>query len=466
MSRKHSKNTILWILALSFFLVILDSAIVNVALPAIKSSLHFNGATLQWVITGYILTFGGFLMLGGRTADLYGRRKVLILGIAGFILFSLLTGLSLNAPMMITMRALQGLAGAFMAPTALSILLATFEEGPERNRALSIWSIVASGGAAAGVILGGILTQTLGWRWCFFVNVPIGIAAIFALRAVLPVHIEESSDRNLDMPGAVLVTTGLMSLVYGLTSATQSGWTSITTLVAFGASAILILAFLYNESKVAHPLMPLSIFRVRNVSGANLMMLPVIAGALGMFFFASLFIQDVLKATPLITGLYFLPVPVLIGIISYQAPRLLNRFGFKPLLVGGTAVAALGVYLMSFVSASSSYMTTILPIFILLALGFGIQFVAVVVAATAGVPSDESGLASGLINTSQQIGGALGLAILAVVAQATTAFALSHGSNAANASVLGFQRAFLTAAILMGIALLIAIFVIRTPKED
>lgn len=466
MSKPRSKNTVLWILALSFFLVILDSAIVNVALPAIKTSLHFSGATLQWVITGYILTFGGFLMLGGRTADLYGRRRVLILGIAGFILFSLLTGLSLNAPMMITMRAFQGLSGAFMAPTALSILLATFEEGPERNRALSIWSIVASGGAAAGVLLGGILTQTLGWRWCFFVNVPIGIAAIFALRAVLPAHIEESSDNSLDMPGAVLVTTGLMALVYGLTSATQSGWTSLSTLTAFAASAILILSFIYNESKVAHPLMPLGIFRVRNVAGANLMMLPVIAGALGMFFFASLFIQDVLKTSPLVTGLYFLPVPVLIGVISYQAPRLLDKFGFKPLLVGGTAAATLGVYLMSFISANSSYETTILPIFVVLALGFGVQFVAVVVSATAGVPPAESGLASGLINTSQQIGGALGLAILAVVAQATTAAATSRGASAINASVLGFQRAFLTAAILMTIALLVAIFVIRTPKQN
>jgi EmrB/QacA subfamily drug resistance transporter len=465
MSRPASKNTILWILALSFFLVILDSAIVNVALPAIKNSLHFTGATLQWVVTGYILTFGGFLMLGGRTADLYGRRRVLILGIAGFILFSLLTGLSLNAPMMIATRALQGLSGAFMAPTALSILLATFDEGPDRNKALAIWSIVASGGAAAGVLLGGILTQTLGWRWCFFVNVPIGIAAIIALRHVLPAHIQESSERNLDLPGAILVTSGLMSLVFGLTSASQAGWASPVTLLAFGAFVVLILAFIFNESRVAHPLMPLSIFRIRNVAGANLMMLPVIAGALGMFFFASLFIQNVLHASPLLTGLYFLPVPVIIGVVSYQAPRLLSKYGFKPLLVGGTAVATLGVYLMSFIGANSSYVS-ILPVFVILALGFGILFVAVVVAATAGVPADEAGLASGLINTSQQIGGALGLAILAVVAQEATLAALAHGSNPIAASVLGYQRAFLTGAALMAVALLIAIFIIRTPAGE
>jgi EmrB/QacA subfamily drug resistance transporter len=466
MSKQPSKNTILWILALSFFLVILDSAIVNVALPAIKGSLHFAGAALQWVITGYILTFGGFLMLGGRTADLYGRRRVLVLGIAGFITFSLLTGFSLNAPMMIAMRALQGLAGAFMAPASLSILLATFEEGPERNRALAIWSIIASGGAAAGVLLGGILTQTLGWRWCFFVNVPIGIVAIVALQRVLPAHIQESADKSLDLPGALLVTSGLMSLVYGLTLASQSGWTSMPTVFAFAASAVLLVAFLYNEARVAHPLVPLSIFRIRNVSAANLMMLPIVAGALGMFFFASLFIQNVLKASPLTTGLYFLPVPVIIGIISYQAPRLLDKVGFKPLLVGGTAVTGLGVYLMSFITATSSYLTGILPVFVILALGFGVLFVAVVVAATTGVPSDEAGLASGLINTSQQIGGALGLAILAVVAQETTAAAVAHGSSLLSASVLGYQRAFLTAAALMVLALLVAVFIVHSPKEN
>jgi EmrB/QacA subfamily drug resistance transporter len=465
-NRPSSKNTVLWLLALAFFLVVLDSAIINVALPAIKTGLHFTQAGLQWVITGYILTFGGFLMLGGRTADLYGRRKVLVLGISGFVLFSLLTGLSVSAPMMIAMRALQGLAGAFMAPAALSILLATFEEGPERNRALSIWSIVASGGAAAGVLLGGILTQFLGWRWCFFVNVPIGIAAAIAIHRMLPAHMEESKDKHLDVPGAVFVTAGLMSLVFALTEAAQYGWGASATLLALGASVVLLAAFVINESRAKHPLMPLSIFRIRNVSGGNLMMLPVVAGALGMFFFASLFIQNVLGNSPLITGLYFLPVPVIIGVISYQAPKLLARFGFKPLLISGTALATLGVFLMSTIGTGASYFTQILPVFAILALGFGVLFVAVVVAATSGVPVGEAGLASGLINTSQQIGGALGLAILAVVAASTTASAAAHGASVADASVLGYQRAFLTAAILMALALFVAIFVIRAPEPS
>jgi EmrB/QacA subfamily drug resistance transporter len=462
---KPSKNTVLWLLALAFFLVVLDSAIINVALPAIKTGVHFSSAGLQWVVTGYILTFGGFLMLGGRTADLYGRRRVLVLGILGFVLFSLLTGLSISAPMMIAMRALQGLAGAFMAPSALSILLTTFPEGPERNRALSVWSIVASGGAAAGVLLGGILTQYLGWRWCFFVNVPIGIAAAWAIHRTLPAHIDEAADKHLDVPGAVLVTSGLMLLVFGLTSATQSGWAALPTVAAFTLSALLLTGFVVNESRASHPLMPLSIFRIRNVTAGNLMMLPVIAGALGMFFFASLFIQNVLHNSPLLTGLYFLPVPVIIGIISYQAPKLLDRFGFKPLLVGGTALATLGVYLMSFINAGSSYFINILPVFLLLAFGFGVLFVAVVVASTAGVPHEEAGLASGLINTSQQIGGALGLAILAVVASSTTSMAAAHGHTLADAAVLGYQRAFLTAAMLMAVALLVGIFVIKVPKD-
>jgi EmrB/QacA subfamily drug resistance transporter len=458
------RNTTLWLLALAMFLVILDSAIINVALPAIKDAMHFTTASLQWVITGYILTFGGFLMLGGRTADLYGRRRVLVAGIAGFIAFSLLAGLAVSAPMLIAARAFQGLAGAFMAPTALSILLATFEEGPERNHALSIWSLVASGGAAAGVFLGGLLTQYLGWRWCFFVNVPIGIAAIYYILKHVPAHIQEASDRNLDIPGAVLITGGLMSLVYGLSLAPQAGWTAPSTLVSLVAAAVLLAAFLINETRVKHPLVPLSIFRIRNVTGGNLMMLPIVAGALGMFFFVSLFIQNVLHYSPSQTGIAFLPIPVIIGFISYKAPKLLMRFGFKPLLVAGTVLTTLGTFLMSFIGTGTTY-TQLLPIFVILACGFGISFVAITVASTAGVPLDEAGLASGLINTSQQIGSALGLAILAAVAAATTTAAASNGHDATAASIFGYQRAFFTAALLMGIALLVGIFVIKTPPQ-
>jgi EmrB/QacA subfamily drug resistance transporter len=459
-------RAVLLLLALTMFIVVLDSAIINVALPAIKAALRFDAATLQWVLTAYILTFGGFLMLGGRTADLYGRRRVLVLGLAGFGLFSLLTGFATSASMLIAWRALQGLAGAFMAPTALSILLTTYAEGHERNQALSIWSIVASGGAAAGVFLGGLITQYLGWRWNFFVNLPLVALAIAGIMRYVPAHIQESQDKHLDLPGAVLVTGGLMALVYALTIASQVGWAAPATLISLLMSGALLALFIANESRAAHPLMPLGIFRIRNVSGANLMMLPVMAGGLGMFFFSSLYVQNVLGYSPVLSGLCFLPIPILIGLISYQAPRLLNRFGFKPLLIAGLAFATLGTFLMGFVGPHSPYLTHLLPAFLLMAAGFGVLFVAVTVAATTGVPADEAGLASGLINTTQQIGGALGLAILAVVASSSTATALAAGHATADATILGYQRAFFTAAGLMVLALLVAVFVIHAPQAS
>ncbi len=363
---------------------------------------------------------------------------------------------------MVALRALQGLAAAFMAPTALSILLTTFEEGPARNKALSIWSMVASGGAAAGVFLGGLLTQYLGWQWCFLVNVPIGILAIMKY---IPAHIKEARDKHLDLPGAILITGGLMSLVYALTLATESGWTAISTLISLSVSIVLIATFIWNETKARHPLIPLSIFRIRNVSGGNLMMIPVSAGALGMFFFLSLYIQNILKFSPVTSGLAFLPIPIIIGFISMKAPMLLGKFSFKPLLIVGTGLIALGTLIMSFLGVDSSYWFHMLPAFILLAVGFGLSFVSVTVASTAGVPGDEAGLASGLINTSQQIGGALGLAILAVIASSVTMQDSVAGQTLTQATVHGYQLAFLSASGLMLVALLIAIFVIRPPQS-
>ena len=462
MTKNH--KIILLLLSLCMFIVVLDSAIINVALPAIKEALQFDNASLQWVLTAYILTFGGFLLLGGRTADLYGRRRVLVLGLVGFGFVSLLIGLSGSSLMMIILRALQGLTAAFMAPTALSILLTTFKEGEARNKALSIWSIVASGGAAAGVFLGGLLTQYFGWQWCFFVNVPICVLAVIGILKYIPAHIQESKDKHLDLPGAVSVTGGLMSLVYALTLASSLGWTAQSTVTAFALSILLIGLFVFNENKAKHPLMRLSIFRIRNVTGGNLIMLPIVAGALGMFFFLSQYVQNVLQYSPVMSGLCFLPIPIIIGIISFQAPRLLDRFGFKPLMVVGTGLVTVGVLIISFLNVGSSYWFHLLPAFILLAVGFGLSFVAITVAATSGLPPHESGLAAGLINTSQQVGGALGLAVLAVVANTATASRLSVGEDMTMASVYGYHQAFLTAAALSALACLVAIFVIRVPK--
>lgn len=461
-----SNKIVLSLLALSMFLVVLDSAIINLALPAIKSALHFNDSTLQWVLTAYILTFGGFLMLGGRLADLYGRRAVLMIGMGGFVATSLLIGLSQSAEMLIGLRAVQGLAGALMAPSALSILLATFHEGDQRNKALSVWSLVASGGAAAGVFLGGLLTQYLGWRWCFFVNVPIGLMGLIGIYKFVPAHIQEARDKHLDLPGAVLITSGLMALVYALTEASTAGWGATATLLPLATSIVLIAGFLWNETKSKHPLVPLSIFKIRNVAGANLALLPVVAGMLGMFYFLSLYIQNILKYSPTESGVAFLPIPLIIGVLSYFAPRLLSRFGFKTLMITGIILAGIGIFILSFLTATSSYWTHLLPAFLLLGLGMGMTFVSTTVAATTGIDGSKAGLVSGLVNTSQQIGSALGLAVLAVVATSATTQYLASGATIANAVIAGYQTAFLSSAGFMVIALLVTIFVIRAPKDQ
>jgi EmrB/QacA subfamily drug resistance transporter len=465
---KNKKWLILALLAIAQFMVVLDSAIVNVALPALEKALHFDQSSLQWVVTGYTLTFGGFLLLGGRAADLYGRRRVLLTGIAGFTVFSLLIGLSDSSVVVVILRALQGLSAAMMSPAALSILLTTFKEGKERNTALGVWSAVGAGGAAVGVLLGGILTQYMGWEWNFFINIPVGILVFIGLLKYVPAHVKEESDKNLDVIGAFLVTSGLMSLVYAFVEAPTWGWTDGRTLGLFAASAILLASFLFNESKVKHPLMPLSIFKIRNVSGANLMMVPVTAGMMGMFFFASLYIQGILQYSPVETGLAFLPVPVVIAISATVASRFVGKIGFKPLLMLGSSLLTIGIFYLSFITLDGTYIANVLPGLLIMGLGGGMTFVSISVAATSGVPGHEAGLASGLVSTSQQMGGALGLAILSGVATSAITSAMTNGtaSSLTAASVTGYDAAFRAAAIFTLFALLVAIFIIRQPKSS
>jgi EmrB/QacA subfamily drug resistance transporter len=465
---KNHKWLILALLAVAQFMVVLDSAIVNVALPALEKALHFDQASLQWVVTGYTLAFGGFLLLGGRAADLYGRRRVLLTGIAGFTIFSLAIGFSDSSVAVVIFRALQGLSAALMSPAALSILLTTFKEGKERNTALGVWSAVGAGGAAVGVLLGGILTQYMGWEWNFFINIPVGIAVFIGLLKYVPAHVQEDSDKNLDVPGAILVTSGLIGLVYTLVEAPTWGWTSGGTLGLFALSALLLAGFIFNESKAKHPLMPLSIFKIRNVSGANLMMVPVTAGIMGMFFFVSLYIQNILQYSPVATGLAFLPVPITIGITATIASKLVGKVGFKPLLIIGAILLTIGTFLLSYVSVDGTYLANVLPGLFIMALGAGMTFVSVSIAATSGVPGKEAGLASGLLSTSQQMGGALGLAILSGVAASAITSAVANGTakSVAEASVAGFSAAFVTASLFTGFALLVALFVIRQEKRS
>ena len=335
---------ILILLALAQFMVVLDVSIVNVALPAIQTAFHMSETSLQWIITAYTLTFGGFLLLGGRSADLFGRRKTFLLGVTVFTLASLADGLAQSGGMLIFFRGVQGLAGAFMSPAALSIILVTYREGHERNVALSVWGAVASGGAAVGVLLGGIITQYLSWRWNFFVNVPVGIFVVFTALRILPLHESEADHNSLDLPGAILATGGLMTLVYGLVKAPASGWTSHSSLLYFGIAIAALVLFLINESRVKHPLVPLKIFRIRNLAGADSMMLCIAAGLFSIFFFTTLYLQEVLGYTPIKTGVSFLVIPIAIAITATNVPRVIQKIGYKPILMVAPLVVSAGLF--------------------------------------------------------------------------------------------------------------------------
>lgn len=468
--KTHNHWLILILLAFAQFMVVLDISIVNVMLPAVQRAFHMNATSLQWVITAYTLTFGGFLLLGGRVADLFGRRRVFLIGVMVFALASLADGLSQSGGMLIGLRLVQGLAGAFMSPAALSIVLVTYREGHERNLALSVWGAVASGGAAVGVLLGGIITQYFGWRWNFFINVPIGALVLFgALRAV-PAHESEERSNDLDLLGAIAVTAGLVSLVYGLVKAPTVGWTAHTTLLSFGASAVLLIAFVLNERQVERPLMPFSIFKIRNVTGANLMQLANAAALFSTFFFSSLYLQDILGYSPVRTGLSFLVMPAVIAVAATNVPRLIRRMGYKPVLVIAPLFTAAGLFMLAHVPVHGHYVRDLLPGFAVMAFGLGSTFVSVTIAATSGVAGHLSGLASGLLNTAQQIGGSLGLAVLTGIAASSTIRFLqhAHGSSApatvAAATVHGFQSGFYIAMGFALLASLLAIVVIKQQK--
>ncbi len=467
---KHSENkwAILALLAVAQFMVVLDVAIVNVALPSIAKDLNFAPNNLQWVVTAYTLTFGGFLLLGGRAADIFGRRKVFISAVAFFGLMSFLCGMAANESQLIIARAAQGLAAAFMSPAALSIVLSEFKEGKERNTAMGVWAAVAAGGAAVGVLLGGILTQYLDWRWNFFVNVPVSIIVVLTGLKLLPHHIgEEKHKVKLDLTGAVTATAGLMALVYGLSKAPAAGWGSDTVIGFLIASAVLLTAFVYNEMKVDQPLLPLKLFRIRNVLGGNLAFLAIACTLFSMFFFLTLYIQQVLGYSPVKTGLSFLPVTFIIGITSGVVSKLVAKIGYKPPMQLGPIVLAIGLYVLSItMEVGGDYWHNVFPGLALCAFGMGLTFVAGTLAATSGVPKHFSGIASGILNTSQQVGGAIGLAILSAVAFSTVRTDVTAGTSPLVAQVNGYEAAL---QVGIGLALLgaVAVFVfVKNHKVD
>jgi EmrB/QacA subfamily drug resistance transporter len=445
----RSKWLALALLAMTQFVIVLDASIVNVALPSIGKDLHFSQDNLSWVVNAYTLTFGGFLLLGGRMADLLGRRRMFISGLILFGLASLAGGLSNSEAQLIAARAVQGLGAAIISPAALSIVTTTFTEGSERNTALGVWGAVAGAGGAAGVLLGGVLTEYLGWEWVLLVNVPIAFVAAF----LSPRLLKESRDKrakSFDIPGAVSVTAGLAILVYALVDAESAGWGSTQTLGLLALSLVLLATFVGIELRTRHPLMPFSIFRLRTLRGANLVGLTIGMSLFSMFFFISLYLQQVLGYQPLKAGLAYLPLSALIITSAGVASQLVTRIGFKPTLITGMLFVTAGLLWFSRVSApGGTYLGDVLFPSMLAAIGLGFAFVTSTIAAVTGTEPSEAGLASGLINTSQQVGGALGLAITATVAGSATSNAFEGGERVRIVALTaGFQDAFLACAII------------------
>ena len=458
------------VLAVAQFMVVLDASIVNVALPSIQRDLDFTDESLQWVVNAYTLAFGGFLLLGGRAADLFGRRRVFMLGLGLFSVASLVGGFATTSEWLILARGVQGLGAAIVAPAALSIVTTTFTEGAERNKALGIWGALAGAGGAVGVLLGGMLTEWAGWEWVLFVNVPIGVAAaVVAPRFVRESHGHEKT--SMDIAGATLVTAGLVVLVYALVDAESAGWGSTQTIGLIALSLVLLLAFLWVEGKlVKHPVMPLGIFRNRNVASADSVALLVGASLFSMFFFISLYLQQVLGFSALDAGLAYLPLAFTIIVSAGMASQLVTRVGPKPILVLGLVLTAIGLLLFTQISPDGTFLGDVLIPSIVVAAGLGFSFVPLTITAVAGVTHNEAGLASGLINTAQQVGGALGLAILSSIANSRISHVLGDGppdpTAVPKAMTEGFQLAFAVGAGFALIGVVIALIAVPRISRD
>ncbi len=450
-------------------MVILDVAIVNVALPSIKTDLGFSRTGLQWVITAYAILFGGTLLLGGRLADLLGRRRMFVAGLALFALSSLLSGFAWSAGSLIAFRAVQGLGGALLAPAALSLLMTTFAEGRERNRALGIYGAASGSGAAAGVLLGGVLTSYFGWSWIFFVNVPVAAIAI----ALTPYLLRESradlAHRHFDLAGAASVTSGLMLLVYGLTRATTDGWGSPVTLGLIGAAAALVAAFVAIESRSRSPLLPLRIFRLRALSAANVTMALVGAVSFSEFFVLTLYVQDVLHYSAVESGVAFVAFALSVVVASNLAQAVVGRVGVRPTLVAGLALATISLGLLTRLPVDGHYFWDLFPAFVLGGAGLGFAFVPVTIASLTGVERADAGVASGLVNTARQIGGAIGLATVSTIAaSASSSYAHSHGVAVGSgaAAVSGFQTSFDVLGGLLVAAIVVVGVFLRPAREQ
>jgi EmrB/QacA subfamily drug resistance transporter len=460
------------VVCLGQFMVVLDATIVNVALPAIKSDLDISQANLQWIVNAYTLLFGGFLLLGGRAADLFGRRTLFIAGVSVFSAASLVNGLASSEEMLIGARALQGFGGALMSPAALAVITTTFAEGSERTKALSIWAAIASGGSAVGLLLGGILTEALSWEWIFFINVPIGIAIIVSALRLVPNSRLEGGSRHFDIAGAVSVTAGLLVLVYAIVKAEDWGWGSGSTLGLTALALALLAAFIAIESRSPFPLVRLGLFKLRSLAVANGVFLMVVGGLFAMFFFASLYLQNILGYSALTTGFAFLPVTLGIMMGAVTAQQLTQKVGVRPVMLTGLTVAALGLTILGITTQADGNYLGVLGGLFPMSVGMGATFVSLTLVATTNVDENDAGLASGIFNTSQQVGGALGLAILSTLANDRTGNVLADlagqptQAQTQAALVEGFQLAFFVGAGLIAVgALLLGLLLRRRDVE-
>ncbi len=463
---------VLVLVCMAQFMVILDSTIVNVALPSIQRDLHFSPDNLLWVVNAYTLVLGGFLLLGGRAGDLFGRKRLFLLGVALFTIASLANGIGTSPGMLIAFRALQGFAAAFISPAALSIVTTTFTDGRQRAKALAVWAAIAIGGASIGLIVGGALTEYLSWRWNFFVNIPVGIVVIILAWRLLPAMRSEAEEsaHGFDVGGAITATLGLMMLVYGIVGANQYGWFATRTIGLLATAVVVLIVFVGIERRVAHPLVRLSIFRIRPLRAADITMLIVAGGMFSVFFFASLYVQEILGFSPLRAGMSFLPLMAAIIISANAAQRLVGPLGIKMTAIAGMVIAAVGLGLMTMISVHGSYVTEVLPGLIVMGLGLGLTFMPLTMLATYGSNTEDAGLASGLLNASQQVGGSLGLAILSTLAASQASgyiSGLGHLPGAidqASAQVAGYRAAFWASGALMVIGAGLLAVLIRSDE--